>query len=84
MSVSLSFSRGRVIAVPVLMQHEGAPQCPDMALDTGARMTVITPGFAQGLGLEPDEAQSSTRSTGCRVEAESVQEAAAKTGDPRS
>ncbi len=64
MSVSLSFSRGRVILVPVLMQHEGTPQCPDMALDTGARMTVITPGRARELGLRPDGTELSVNVTG--------------------
>lgn len=28
---------------------------PDMALDTGARVTVITPRLARELGFEPDE-----------------------------
>ena len=64
MSVSFSFSRGRVIVVRVRMRHEGVPGLPKMAVDTGARMTVITPGIARELGLEPDGTELSVNVTG--------------------
>jgi len=64
MSVSFRFSRGRLIVVPVRIRHEGPPQCPDMALDTGARLTVITPGIAKELGLEPDGTELNVSITG--------------------
>ena len=64
MSVSFSFSRGRVIVLPVEMRHEGATQCPDMALDTGARMTVITPRLAREIGLKPDGTEPTISVTG--------------------
>ena len=64
MSVSFGFSRGRLILTPVDMQHEGAPQCPDMALDTGARLTVIRPRLARELGIEQDGTELTTSITG--------------------
>ncbi len=55
MSVSFPFSRGRLIVAPVRVRHV-AVRSPVMALDTGARITVITPRIAEELGLKPDEA----------------------------
>ncbi len=54
MSVSFGFSRGRLIVVPVVMRHAYVCE-PVMALDTGARLTVVTPKVARELGFEPDE-----------------------------
>lgn len=54
MRVSFGFSRGGLILPPVRIQQKTLCE-PDMALDTGARVTVITPRLARELGLEPDE-----------------------------
>jgi len=53
MSVSFRFSRGRLIIAPVIMRHVYACQ-PTMALDTGARLTLIAPRIAEELGFEAD------------------------------
>ncbi len=72
MSVSFGFSRGRLIVVPVRMRHEGLPHCPDMALDTGARLTVITPAIAREIGLEPDGTEPTVSITGATGTASAV------------
>jgi aspartyl protease family protein len=46
------------------MQHEGVPRLPRMAVDTGARLTVITPRLARELGLRPDGAEPAVSVTG--------------------
>ncbi len=51
MSVSLPFTRGRLIIPPVEMWHS-FPAWPTMALDTGARLTLIAPRIAEELGFE--------------------------------
>ena len=56
MSVSFKFARGRLIIAPVRVRHASVRE-PVMALDTGARMTVMVPRVARELGFEPDEAQ---------------------------
>ncbi len=53
MRVSFGFSRGSLILPPVYIR-ERVVRRPDMALDTGARVTVITPRLARELGFEPD------------------------------
>ena len=63
MRVSFPFSRGRLIMPPVLMRHAFRAR-PDLALDTGARLTVITPDIAEQLGLEPDGTELSVSITG--------------------
>ena len=57
MSISFGFSRGELIVRKVRLAHAAVPVRADMALDTGARMTVIAPRIAQELGLEPDEVE---------------------------
>ncbi len=57
MSVSFAFSRGRPILVPVRMEHANGRRRPLMVLDTGARSTVITPGFATALGFKPEDVE---------------------------
>ncbi|MHC4717973.1 MAG: retropepsin-like aspartic protease family protein [Planctomycetota bacterium] len=54
MRTSFGFSRGKLIVPPVHMRHVSQAR-PIMALDTGARLTVITPRVAQELGFPPDE-----------------------------
>ncbi len=51
MSVSFPFTRGRFILPPVEMRH-ALSAWPTVALDTGARTTVITPELAAALGFE--------------------------------
>ena len=63
MKVSFPFARGRLIIPPVRMHHTFWAR-PDMALDTGARLTVITPDIAEQLGLEPDGTELSASITG--------------------
>ncbi len=58
MKVSFRFTRGRLITHRVLMRHE-FPAWPMMAVDTGARMTVVTPRKAEELGFEPGDIQPS-------------------------
>jgi clan AA aspartic protease (TIGR02281 family) len=55
MSVSFSFSRGRLILPPAEILHN-FPAQPKMALDTGARITVITPRIAEEIGFKLSEA----------------------------
>lgn len=54
MTVSFSFSRGRLIVPPVLMRHRFTFQ-PVVALDTGARVSLILPEIAAALGFEREE-----------------------------
>ena len=59
MSVSFPFTRGRLILPPVEMRHT-FPAWPAVALDTGARLSVITPELARALGFEPEELKPTT------------------------
>ncbi len=63
MSVSFPFTRGRLILPPVEMRHT-FPAWPAVALDTGARLSVITPELARALGFEQDELKPTTRIVG--------------------
>jgi clan AA aspartic protease (TIGR02281 family) len=63
MSVSFGFARGKLILPPVHMRHAVQVR-PVMALDTGARLTVITPRIAQELGFSPDELEPEVRIIG--------------------
>jgi predicted aspartyl protease len=54
MRASFPFTRGRLILPPVEIGHEFRAE-PKMALDTGARISVITPRLAEEVGLTPDE-----------------------------
>jgi len=62
-SVSFNFARDRLIVPPVEMRHS-FPAWPAMALDTGARLTVIVPELARALGLEPDKARATMNVVG--------------------
>ena len=53
MKISFPFQRGRLILPPVTIEHQYETQ-PAMALDTGARMTIITPQLAEEIGIEVD------------------------------
>ena len=61
MNVSFPFTRGRLILAPVRLTHGAEWRRPTMALDTGARRTVVTPAVALELGLDADDLKSSTR-----------------------
>ncbi len=50
MRVSFRFDRDDLIMVPVRMRHV-SPAWPNMVLDTGARVTVVTPRIALELGF---------------------------------
>jgi predicted aspartyl protease len=63
MSVSFGFVRGKLIIPPVHMRHSAQAR-PVMALDTGARVTSITPRIAQELGFGPDELEPEVRIIG--------------------
>lgn len=63
MSVSFPFTRGRMILPPVEMRH-GLPAWPMMALDTGARATVIAPALAAALGLDPQSVEPAVKVIG--------------------
>ncbi len=64
MNVSFPFTRGRLIPAPVRVRH-GSRSCrPMMALDTGARRTVVTPWVAAELGFNPQKLESATRIVG--------------------
>ena len=63
MKVSFPFPRGRLIVPPVRIRHSEVYQ-PDMALDTGARLTVIAPSLAREIGLEPDGTELTVSITG--------------------
>jgi predicted aspartyl protease len=54
MTVSFKFTRGKLIIPPVHMRHVNQVR-PNLALDTGARLTIITPKVAQELGFAADE-----------------------------
>ena len=60
MKVSFPFTCGRLITHRVLVRHE-FPAWPMMAVDTGARMTVVTPRTAEELGFEPGDIEPSVR-----------------------
>lgn len=65
MSISFQFRRGRLIVVPVRMRvREDLARRPLMALDTGARLSVITPRMAQELGVEQDGTEPTANITG--------------------
>ena len=63
MSVSFPFARGRLIVPPVEMSHS-CPAWPEMALDTGARLTVVSPELAAALGLEPEKNETAVTVVG--------------------
>jgi len=56
MTVSFRFTRGRLIARRVLLKH-AYPAWPMMAIDTGARVSVVTPKVAQELGFDTGETE---------------------------
>lgn len=56
MKVSFPFQRGRLILPPVTIEHQYEVK-PTMALDTGARTTIITPALAEEIGIELDPKQ---------------------------
>ena len=60
MRVSFGFTRGRLILVPVRFEHKISYR-PDMALDTGARMSLIVPELARALGFEPEKMEPAVR-----------------------
>ncbi|MHC4200578.1 MAG: aspartyl protease family protein [Planctomycetota bacterium] len=64
MKVSISFTRGTRILVPVRIRNGVSSQRPVMLHDTGARRTLITPGLAAGLGFEPGKFEETTRIVG--------------------
>ena len=64
MTVSLPFTRGRHILAPVRVKNGQWSQRPMMLLDTGARRTLVTPGLAAGLGLDPDSFEETIRIVG--------------------
>ncbi len=68
MTVSFSFSRGKLIIPPVLMRHRFASQ-PVVALDTGARVSTILPEVATALGFEPEEMEPNATVFGATGEA---------------
>ncbi len=51
MSGSYRLQRGRIIVLPVRLRHRVALR-RKMALDTGARMTIIRPEIAEKIGIE--------------------------------
>jgi predicted aspartyl protease len=51
MTISFRFTRGRLVVRRVLMKH-AYPAWPMMAIDTGARVSVVTPKVAQELGFD--------------------------------
>ena len=61
MTVSFPFTRGRLILAPVRLAHGAEWRRPTMALDTGARRTVVTPALAAELGFDPDGLGATTR-----------------------
>ena len=61
MTVSFPFSRGRLIPVPVRLAHGSESHRATMALDTGARRTVVTPAVARELGFDAEDLGSTTR-----------------------
>ncbi len=61
MTVSFPFTRGRLILAPVRLAHGAEWRRPTMALDTGARRTVVTPALADELGFDPDALEATTQ-----------------------
>ncbi|MHC4201041.1 MAG: retropepsin-like aspartic protease [Planctomycetota bacterium] len=51
MSISHPFRRGRIIVLPVHLRHKDEVS-RKMALDTGARVTIIRPEIAEKIGIE--------------------------------
>ncbi len=64
MSVTFSFARGRLIVRKVRLRRGTVRTWARMALDTGARVTAITPRIANELGFDPDKAESMARIVG--------------------
>ncbi len=64
MNVSFPFTRGRLILAPVRLAHGAEWRRPTMALDTGARLTVITPAVADELGFNPDALEATMQIVG--------------------
>jgi len=50
-NVTFRFQRGHLIIPPVMIEHEFEIR-PAMAIDTGARVTVIAPRLAEEVGIE--------------------------------
>jgi predicted aspartyl protease len=64
MTVSFPFTRGRLIVLPVRVRCGARSRRPMMALDTGARFTLVTPELAIELGIAPDRFERATRLVG--------------------
>lgn len=58
MRASFNFIRGQLLLPPVKIEHKVALR-PRMALDTGAKFTLITPSFASEVGFDLDKVESS-------------------------
>jgi len=56
MKISFAFTRGKLITRRVLMRHV-FPAWPMMAIDTGARASVVSPRVAQELGFDSSETE---------------------------
>lgn len=82
MSVSFKFKRGKLILLPIHMQHT-AQMRPVMALDTGARLTVITPRVARELGFPEDELEPEVKIIGAtgKASAALIRVASVSVGD---
>lgn len=52
MKVVFSFKRGQLIIPPSRVEHEYISHFPQIALDTGARSTLITPKLADEIGIK--------------------------------
>jgi predicted aspartyl protease len=63
MSGPFGFVRGKLILPPVHLTHLNQVR-PVMALDTGARLSVITPRVAQELGFTQEELEPEVRIVG--------------------
>jgi predicted aspartyl protease len=61
--VSFPFQRGRLILPPIVLEHLFKVD-PAMALDTGARRTIITPQLAEEVGITPDFKQGKVQVIG--------------------
>ncbi|MHC4199947.1 MAG: retropepsin-like aspartic protease family protein [Planctomycetota bacterium] len=72
MSVSFPFTRGRLIVAPVRVRHVHVRE-PVMALDTGARISVITPRIALDLGFDAEAVRSSVVITSATGQASAAQ-----------
>ncbi len=64
MSVSFRFSRRRLIVKKVCLEQATGPVWAHMALDTGARFSVIALRIARELGFEPDKLEPSVNVVG--------------------